>query len=282
MPECDHDECGQKCKRELASSAGSEISDTQRLDWLIKQGLPGACDDGYGLSDSLWEGATDFVDANDDKKDNTDRKCVRAAIDAAMFPNDLLCIRRAWAGPSADTFDVPPIAGFVQKYLLKSKVSIDPFARNKRWATYTNDLNPQTAATEHMDAEDFLRQLAERGIKADLVIFDPPYSPRQIAECYAGVERTVTMQDTQNCVLYSRVRSRIPAVLQEGGVVLSFGWNSNGMGKQHGMEIIEILMVAHGAAHNDTICVAEKKDSQSTGGVTVMHNGRMRDGGQRQ
>ncbi len=25
MPECDHDECGQKCKRELASSAGSAI-----------------------------------------------------------------------------------------------------------------------------------------------------------------------------------------------------------------------------------------------------------------
>jgi hypothetical protein len=71
----------------LASASGSEISDTQRLDWLIKQGPPGACDDGYGLSDSLWEGATEQVDGDGDKKDNTDRKCVRAAIDAAMFPN---------------------------------------------------------------------------------------------------------------------------------------------------------------------------------------------------
>ena len=174
--------------------------------------------------------------------------------------NDLLCvISWAWAGPSSDTFDVPPIAGFVRKYLMKSKISIDPFARNKRWATHTNDLNPETAAESHMDAEAFLRQLAEKSVKADLVIFDPPYSPRQIAECYAGVGKTVTMEDTQNCVLYSRVRSAIPAVLADDGIVLSFGWNSNGMGRKHGMEKIEILMVAHGAAHNDTLCVAERK-----------------------
>lgn len=171
-------------------------------------------------------------------------------------------IARAFAGPSSDTFDVPPIAGFVQKYLLGSKCSVDPFARNKRWATHTNDLNPDTAAKSHMDAEDFLRVLSANGVKADLVIFDPPYSPRQIAECYSGIGKSVTMQDTQNCVLYSRVRSQIPSVLSPSGVVLSFGWNSNGMGRKHGFEIIEILLCAHGAAHNDTICMAERRVEQ--------------------
>lgn len=168
-------------------------------------------------------------------------------------------ISRVWAGPNSDTFDIPPIAGFVRKYLLLAETSIDPFARNKQWATYTNDLNPKTSAQSHMDAEEFLKKLAAQNVKADLVIFDPPYSPRQIAECYAGIGKTVTMQDTQNCVLYSRVRSQIPPVLTENGIVLSFGWNSNGMGKKHGFEIIEILLVAHGAAHNDTICMAEKR-----------------------
>jgi 23S rRNA G2069 N7-methylase RlmK/C1962 C5-methylase RlmI len=166
-------------------------------------------------------------------------------------------LSRAWAGPSSDTFDIEPIAHFVWRYLNKSKVSIDPFARNKRWATYTNDLNPDTQAERHLDAEDFLKAMADEGVKADLVIFDPPYSPRQIAEVYAGIGRKATMQDTQNCVLYSRVRNAIPAVLAPGGVVLSFGWNSNGMGKKHGFELIEQLNVAHGAAHNDTICIAE-------------------------
>jgi hypothetical protein len=42
------------------------------------------------------------------------------------------------------------IGGFVKKYLIKVKVSVDPFARNNRWATYTNDLNPDTAAQTHL------------------------------------------------------------------------------------------------------------------------------------
>lgn len=177
----------------------------------------------------------------------------------------MMLINRATAGPSGDTFDIPPIAGFVQKYLLKSKVSIDPFARNKRWATHTNDLNPNTSASYHLDAEEFLKLLSSNKVKGDLVIFDPPYSPRQISECYAGIGKTPTMQDTQNCVLYARVRAQIPSIITDDGIVLSFGWNSNGMGKKHGFEIIEILLVAHGAAHNDTICIAEKRIPQEKG-----------------
>ena len=54
---------------------------------------------------------------------------------------------------NSDTFSVKPIGEFVQRYLKESKVSIDPFARNKRWATHTNDINPKTEAEHHMDAE---------------------------------------------------------------------------------------------------------------------------------
>ena len=31
------------------------------------------------------------------------------------------------------------------------------------------------------------------------------------------------------------------------------------MGKNRGFEIVEILLVAHGGHHNDTICTVEKK-----------------------
>jgi len=41
-----------------------------------------------------------------------------------------------------------------------------------------------------------------------------------------------------------------------------FGWNSCGMGDRHGFEQIEILLVAHGGAHNDTICLAERRRPQ--------------------
>jgi len=50
--------------------------------------------------------------------------------------------------------------------------------------------------------------------------------------------------------------------IEIGGSTISFGWNSNGFPKTWGYEIIEILIVAHGLHHNDTICVVQNKVSQ--------------------
>lgn len=163
---------------------------------------------------------------------------------------------RTWAMPASDTFDCKPIGEFVRRYL--SGVSVDPFARNKRWATHTNDLNPATEAEHHMDAEAFLKMLALIGVRADCVIMDPPYSPRQISECYKSIGLEVGMKETQSALLYQRVRNAIKPILSPHGVVLSFGWNSVGMGIKHGFQQVEILLVCHGGAHNDTICLAER------------------------
>jgi hypothetical protein len=167
-------------------------------------------------------------------------------------------INRKWAMPSSDTFDVSPIGEFVKLYLRQSKISIDPFARNKRWATYTNDINPNTAAEYHLDVVDFLKMLIEKKVKADLMIFDPPYSPRQAKEMYSSFGKSVTKKDTQMATIHAS-REYVRQILDIGGICLSFGWNSTGMGLERGFEIIEILLVAHGAFHNDTICMAEKK-----------------------
>ena len=161
--------------------------------------------------------------------------------------------------PNHDTFSVPPIGDFVRRYLAASLISVDPFARNKNWATYTNDLSPATSAQRHMDAEAFLKELATENISADLIIFDPPYSPRQISECYKAIGMEVGMKETQSALLYQRVRNAILPILAPGGIVLSFGWNTVGMGKKHGFEQVEIMLCCHGGAHNDTICLAEKQ-----------------------
>lgn len=176
---------------------------------------------------------------------------------------------RVWAMPSADTFDVPPIAGFVQKYLLRAKVSVDPFARNKRWATYTNDLNPDTAATDHMDAEDFLRKY--QNVCADLVIFDPPYSPGQVSEVYQKVGEKRDGGGGRNGELYARVRKAIRSITNHNSVVLSFGWQSAGMGD--GWELLEVLLICHGGAHNDTICMAERRKPKDLELWPVSQNG---------
>lgn len=107
-----------------------------------------------------------------------------------------------------------------------------------------------------MDAREFLAILAAQGIQADLVLLDPPYSPRQISECYRHFGKKATAEDTQNGRLITDCRKLIAKICAPGAVVLSFGWNSAGMGKPWEME--EILIVAHGGAHNDTICVADR------------------------
>lgn len=167
-----------------------------------------------------------------------------------------MIIERVFAMPSPNTFSIKPIRCFIDRYSANAKNIIDPFARDNTLATHTNDLNPHTAAQFHMDAEDFCKQI---NASFDLALFDPPYSPRQISECYQSIGREVTTKDTQNAALYKRVRDAIDPLIKSGGHVLSFGWNSMGMGKGRNYEIVEILLVAHGGAHNDTICVAERK-----------------------
>jgi hypothetical protein len=166
---------------------------------------------------------------------------------------------RCFAMPNAATFSVKPIGEFVQRYLAGATVSVDPFARNRDWATYTNDINPSTSAQSHHDAEAFLDDLAAKKVNANLALFDPPYSPRQIMEHYQAAGRTVTQEDTQSGRLFRRVRNAIDKIIAPGGVVLSFGWQSIGMGTARGYDLIETMLVAHGGGHNDTICIAERK-----------------------
>lgn len=171
-------------------------------------------------------------------------------------------LQRIWAMPSADTFDIPPLGGLVKRYLSQSQVSVDPFARNKRWATWTNDLNPETAAEYHLDAFEFLKMLQEKGVAPDLIIFDPPYSRWQVKEVYAGIGRHYGIQDTQNhSTNWHKERDIVDQILVPGGHVLSFGWNSSGMGKERGYKPLELIIVNHGGAHNDTICIIEQKQA---------------------
>ena len=107
-----------------------------------------------------------------------------------------------------------------------------------------------------MDAVAFMKMLADDGVKADCVIFDPPYSPGQIVECYQSCGLEVGMKTGQNGALYKSARDAIRKLCKHGTTVLSFGWNSCGVGV--GFELIEVMLVAHGGAHNDTICIAEK------------------------
>lgn len=167
-----------------------------------------------------------------------------------------LKMSRIWEMPNKHTFDVKCINKFIMRYYDKDLYSVDPFANKNTLATVTNDLDPAMATHHHMDALDFLKMFDDASV--DLVLFDPPYSPRQIAESYKRLGRSVNMETTQSS-FWSKMKDEIARITKSNGVVLCFGWNSNGIGKTRGFEMVEIQLVAHGGAHNDTICTAERK-----------------------
>lgn len=172
-------------------------------------------------------------------------------------------IHRSWCMPNSETFLMPPVEALLARVLNGCAVIVDPFARNSQWGTHRNDLNPETAAHFHMEAREFLALMESNGIVADAVLFDPPYSPRQIAECYQQVGRGTGMTDTQSAVLYRDCRKIIDRILKPGGITISFGWNSTGMGKQY--ETLETHLLCHGGAHNDTIIVVQQKPPEVQG-----------------
>lgn len=175
-------------------------------------------------------------------------------------------LRRVWAMPNSETFQCLPIEAFVHKYINGADVVVDPFARNSKLAQWSNDINPETDAEFHMDALDFLGMLLEKKVPADVVLLDPPYSLRQMKECYESFGRKVSYREST--YFYGDLRDAVNKILKSDGVVLSFGWNSIGMGKTRGFEILEVLLVCHGRAHNDTICVADHRNQKPLDGFT--------------
>lgn len=163
---------------------------------------------------------------------------------------------RVFAMPNRATFKINPIKKFVNNYISKGTKILDPFSGDSQITPFSNDINPKSLANYHLDAIIFLDLMCSLGEKFDLILFDPPYSPTQISRCYNECGRLVSMEDTQNGSLYRKCRDKIKRIAYKDAVVLSFGWNSVGMGKD--WEILEILLVCHGGAHNDTICVAQK------------------------
>ncbi len=157
---------------------------------------------------------------------------------------------RAWSMPSSETFLIPPISKLLDRRLRGCAVVLDPCCGSSRRGTLRNDLY------NGVDAVKWLRSL---DVVADAVLFDPPYSPRQTAECYRSIGLTPTKTDTQNARFCRQVKDYLSKLLRPGGIAVCCGWNSNGFGRKRGFALLEILVVAHGAAHNDTIVTVERK-----------------------
>lgn len=169
-----------------------------------------------------------------------------------------MIISKEWAMPNKETFKIHPINKLLHRYTDNLEgVVLDPFSNGeKQFCTVNNDLNENIECDYHLDAIEFLRMF--KGQSVDMVLYDPPYSPRQVSECYKGVGKTVTQLDTSAHFRSSHL-DQIARVLKIGGICISFGWNTNGVGKNRGFVTEEILIVNHGGSHNDTLVTVDRK-----------------------
>jgi len=142
---------------------------------------------------------------------------------------------------------------------MKKCIACDPFVNKSPFVDrciLNNDLDPSIPSASHKDALVFLKEV-ETGI-VDLMLFDPPYSQRQISESYKKMGLSVNMQTTQSSY-WSALKLEIARVVKQNGIVVTCGWNSGGIGINFGFKIIQILLVPHGSWHNDTIVTVDIK-----------------------
>lgn len=92
------------------------------------------------------------------------------------------------------------------------------------------------------------------------MLYDPPYSQRQVKECYDGIQGGLKWDG--RTTFWSETKNEAARILRPGGKVICFGWTSMGLGAKRGFTMQRILLVPHGGTRNDTICTVEVKEEQ--------------------
>ena len=146
-----------------------------------------------------------------------------------------MIIKYARSKPNKETFQIPPIKKLMKKYVGFAYLDVFPYPFN-------------------MDALAMLKTFDDNSVKH--LVLDPPYSERQLSESYKQLG-AFSIQGKPK--YWSDVKDEVMRVCQVGGIVVTMGWNSVGMGLSRNFIKKEILLVCHGAQHNDTIVTVERK-----------------------
>lgn len=155
---------------------------------------------------------------------------------------------------TADTHRMPSFERLFGKYrslVKEDEVLIDPFARNCPWAhPYTNDLNPDTDAQDHMDAMQWLRVMEAvrltQGLKIGMAILDPPFSDRQAGEIYGSPNLYAS-----DSAKLTKIFNMAGNLVEPGGYIVKAGYNTNPF--HPCFDLVEVKMVYHGGTCNDTV-----------------------------
>jgi len=144
-------------------------------------------------------------------------------------------IHYARSKPNKETYQIPPIKKLMRKYVGLAYLDVFPYPFD-------------------MDALVMLKTFGSNSVKH--LVLDPPYSERQLIESYK-LKGGFSIQGKPK--YWADIKNEVMRVCQVGGIVITMGWNSTGMGASRNFEKKEILLVSHGGQHNDTIVTVERK-----------------------
>ena len=159
-------------------------------------------------------------------------------------------IERVWEVPNKYTFKMRCVSALLG-VVMNGGTWADPFCGLYSPAQIRNDADEANQAEHHMDGLDFLKSLADKSV--DGVLFDPPYSTEQALRKYKPKHNGTAGRSEY----WARCKDEIARVVKPRGTVVCFGWDSTGIGKKRGFELQEVLLICHGACHNDTIITVE-------------------------
>lgn len=163
-----------------------------------------------------------------------------------------MLIERIWEMPNKHTFAMKAVRSLFSVEV-NGGVWADPFCGLYSPAVIRNDADESKDADFHLDGLDFLKSLADHSV--DGVLFDPPYSTEQALRKYKPVQNGTAGR----AEYWAKCKDEIRRIVRSQGKVICFAWDSNGIGKKRGFELRRILLLCHGACHNDTIITVESK-----------------------
>lgn len=140
--------------------------------------------------------------------------------------------------------------------------AIDPFARNCSWAyPFTNDLNIDTEAEDHLDAEVYLEMILKREGRGSFVIglLDPPFSDSMDKKLYDQPGSTNLYSSDSGKM--KKIQFHMGNLIADGGYIIKAGYNTNP--PHPAFDLVEIRIASLGASRNDVLFSVWKKNQRT-------------------
>jgi len=167
-----------------------------------------------------------------------------------------MIINRVWEMPNKYTFKMNCVRELLLRYTTDGKGWCDPFCGVYSIAEFKNDIDELKLADSHLDGLVFLKCISDNSHMG--CTFDPPYSTEQCLRKYKQ-KKDYHGGTATRAEYWAACKDEIARIIKLNGIVISFGWDTCGIGKKRGFEIIEVLDICHGACHNDTLVTVERK-----------------------